>query len=211
MIKRWSFYVAIVVIVGFISSAFKPLNSKNHKWFYVDESEELLYQFPSEKPSDYVNLSLPYVGKHFVGFKEAVAFKESQGNYSLVNTLGYMGKYQFGQSALASIGIYNSAAFLRNPNLQEKAFVALLKQNKWLLRDLIKEYRGQVIAGVRVTESGILAAAHLGGAGSVRKFLESNGTKRCKDAYGASVKSYMREFAGYETHNILADSNAKAI
>jgi hypothetical protein len=33
-----------------------------------------------------------------------------------------MGKYQFGQSALAAIGIYNSAEFLRNPNLQEKHY-----------------------------------------------------------------------------------------
>lgn len=211
MIKRWSFYVAIVVIVGFISSAFKPLNSKNHQWFYVDESEELLYQFPSEKPSDYVNLSLPYIGKHFVGFKEAVAFKESQGKYNKVNSLGYLGKYQFGLSTLESIGITNVNQFLRNKELQEKAFLALLQKNKWELRDIIKEYRGQIISGVRITESGILAAAHLGGAGSVRKFLESNGTKKCKDAYGSSVKSYMREFAGYETHNIEADNNAKAI
>lgn len=211
MIKRWSFYVAIVVIVGFISSAFKPLNSKNHQWFYVDESEELLYQFPSEKPSDYVNLSLPYIGKHFVGFKEAVAFKESQGKYNKVNSLGYLGKYQFGPSTLQSIGITNLNLFLRNKELQEKAFLALLQKNKWELRDIIKEYRGQIISGVRITESGILAAAHLGGAGSVRKFLESNGTKKCKDAYGSSVKSYMREFAGYETHKIEADNNAKAI
>jgi hypothetical protein len=210
MIKRWSFYIAIVVIVGFISSAFKPLNSKNNQWFYVDENEELSYQFPSEKPSDYVSQSLPYTGKHFVGFKEALAFKESQGRYTLVNTLGYMGKYQFGQSALSAIGIYNSTEFLRNPNLQEKAFVALLKKNKWELRDIIKEYRGQVISGVRVTESGILAAAHLGGAGSVRKFLESNGARKVKDSYGTSVKSYMRDFGGYETHNIKADKNAKA-
>lgn len=211
MIKRWSFYIAIVVIVGFISSAFKPLNSKNHQWFYVDENEELLYQFPSEKPSDYVNLSLPYIGKHFVGFKEAVAFKESQGKYDKVNSLGYLGKYQFGPSTLNSIGITNVSHFLRNKELQEKAFLALLQKNKWELRDIIKEYRGQIISGVRITESGILAAAHLGGAGSVRKFLESNGTKKCKDDYGTSVKSYMKDFGGYETQNIIAQSNAKAI
>lgn len=211
MIKRWSFYIAIVVIVGFISSAFKPLNSKNHQWFYVDENEELLYQFPSEKPSDYVNLSLPYIGKHFIGFKEAVAFKESQGKYDKVNSLGYLGKYQFGPSTLQSIGIKNHNQFLRNKELQEKAFLALLQKNKWELRDIIKEYRGQIISGVRITESGILAAAHLGGAGSVRKFLESNGTKKCKDDYGTSVKSYMKDFGGYETQNIIAQSNAKAI
>ena len=87
--------------------------------------------------------------------------------------------------------------------------LALLKKNKWELREVIKEYRGKMIDGVRITESGILAAAHLGGAGSVRKFLESNGRKKCKDNYGTSVKSYMKEFGGYETHNIIPDSSPK--
>src|SRR5210317_1730319 len=39
------------------------------------------------------------LGKSFVGFKEAIAFKESRGDYKIVNTLGYLGKYQFGKSA----------------------------------------------------------------------------------------------------------------
>ena len=197
------------MIVGFISSAFKPLESLNHNWFYVSENEELLYQFPSEKPSDYINIKIPFTGKYFIGFKEAVAFKESQGRYNMINSLGYLGKYQFGTSALRFIGINNNAAFLSNPALQEKAFVALLKINKSKLKDVIEEYRGKTIDGVRITESGILAAAHLGGAGSVRKYLESNGEKKCKDQYGASVRSYMKEFGGYETHNIKADSSAR--
>jgi hypothetical protein len=60
-----------------------------------------------------------------------------------------------------------------------------------------------------ITESGILAAAHLGGTGSVRKFLKSNGKYKCKDQYGSSVQHYLRIFSGYETHNIRADKHAK--
>jgi len=120
-----------------------------------------------------------------------------------------MGKYQFGTSALRFIGINNNSEFLNSPELQEKAFVALLKINKSKLQDVIEEYRGKTIGGVRVTESGILAAAHLGGAGSVRKYLESNGKRKCKDGYGTTVKSYLKQFSGYETHNIKADSTAK--
>lgn len=209
MIKRWSFYIAIIMVVGFISSAFKPVNSQNQKWFYVDAGEELLYQFPSEKPSDYINLSLPFIGKHFIGFKEAIGFKESQGKYHMVNSLGYMGKYQFGKSTLETIGIKDSMQFMNSPKLQEKAFVALIQRNKWELRDIITEYRGKIVGGVRVTESGILAAAHLGGAGSIRKYLESNGRRKCKDNYGTSVKSYLSDFGGYEIHNIEANKNAR--
>ena len=49
----------------------------------------------------------PLLGKSFVGFKEALAFKESRGDYSSVNTYGYLGKYQFGTSTLKMIGINN--------------------------------------------------------------------------------------------------------
>ena len=65
----------------------------------------------------------PYLGKSFVGFKEALAFKESRGNYSCVNTYGYLGKYQFGKSTLKMIGIHNPNKFLKDPELQEKAFM----------------------------------------------------------------------------------------
>ena len=36
----------------------------------------------------------PTIENSFVGFKEALAFKESQGKYDRINTLGYLGKYQ---------------------------------------------------------------------------------------------------------------------
>jgi hypothetical protein len=45
--------------------------------------------------------------------------------------------------------------------MQERAFVALLSKNKWILQDIIKKYNGTVVNEL-VTESGILAAAHLG-------------------------------------------------
>lgn len=204
MLKKWSFYIGIVVIVGFFSTAFKPINSKSHPWFYLDENSEYEYQFPSEKPDDYLNIKFPYTAKYFIGFREAIGFKESQCKYKLVNSLGYMGKYQFGKDALKALGIPDSFTFINSPKLQEKAFIALLAYNKWELRNEIKEYRGKIVGGVHVTESGILAAAHLGGAGSIRKYLKSNGTRKTKDAYGSSIKTYLRDFGGYETHNIKA-------
>tara|TARA_B100000767_G_C19687141_1_gene502295 strand:+ start:702 stop:1121 length:420 start_codon:yes stop_codon:yes gene_type:complete len=137
-----------------------------------------------------------------------LAFKESQGKYTVVNTLGYLGKYQFGKTTLHRFNIYNTQAFLRNPELQEKAFVALCKVNKWILRKDILRYVGKTINGIKITESGILAAAHLSGAGNVKKFLRSNGSVRFSDAYGSSIQSYLRKFGGYDVSNITADRNA---
>lgn len=157
----------------------------------------------------YVNYNIPYLQKNFVAFKEAVAFKESQGKYRVVNTLGYLGKYQFGKSTLQRFRIYNTDAFLKNPEQQEKAFTALCKVNKWILRKDIQRSVGKTINGIKITESGILAAAHLSGAGNVKKFLRSNGTERFSDAYGATIQSYMKKFSGYDVSNIVADRKAK--
>tara|TARA_R110002049_G_scaffold45022_2_gene131589 strand:+ start:8828 stop:9028 length:201 start_codon:yes stop_codon:yes gene_type:complete len=63
--------------------------------------------------------------------------------------------------------------------------------------------------GIKITESGILAAAHLSGAGNVKKFLRSGGSERFSDAYGASIQSYLRKFANYNVSIITADKNAK--
>jgi len=152
-----------------------------------------------------------FLGKSFIGFKEAVGFKESQGRYSVVNTFGYMGKYQFGKGTLKLIGVYNTQTFMNNPNIQEKAFEANLSRNKWVLRRDIKRFSGRVIGGVKVTESGILAAAHLGGPGNVKKFLRSYGATVFSDAYGSSVRYYMKKFAGFDTSSIEENKKAKVV
>jgi hypothetical protein len=159
------------------------------------------------KFSDY---NIPYLQNNFVAFKQALAFKESQGKYTVVNTLGYLGKYQFGRSTLERFEIYNTKEFLQNPELQEKAFTALCKVNKWILRKDIKNSVGKTINGIEITESGILAAAHLGGAGNVKKYLRSNGVKCFSDAYGSSIQIYLKKFGGYDVSSIVADRKAKA-
>jgi len=151
----------------------------------------------------------PSLGKSFVGFKEALAFKESRGNYFSVNTFGYMGKYQFGKGTLALIGVYNTSNFLNNPKLQEKAFLANAMRNKWILRREILAFVGTHINGVLITESGILAAAHLAGPGSVKKYLRSYGAVGFTDAYGTTIKKYMKRFSGYDTSFIKSDRKAK--
>ena len=157
----------------------------------------------------YVDYNIPYLQKNFVAFKEAVAFKESQGKYRVINTLGYLGKYQFGRTTLERFRIYDTKAFLNNPEQQEKAFIALCSVNKWILRKDIERSVGKTINGIKITESGILASAHLSGAGNVKKFLRSNGTVRFKDAYGATIQMYMKKFSDYDVSVIKADRKAK--
>ncbi|MEC8884042.1 MAG: peptidoglycan-binding protein LysM, partial [Bacteroidota bacterium] len=147
------------------------------------EGLELFYTVPQFDEADASvldntsNLNLATTGKSFTGFKEALGFKESQNDYKRINQLGYLGKYQFGRSTLLLLGITDTDEFLNNPVWQEKAFVANASRNKWVLRKDIKRFNGKVINGVKVTESGILAAAHLAGPGSVKSYLRSGGVE----------------------------------
>lgn len=212
MLKKWTYYLGIALFITIVSSGFKANEAKQFgkiEGFHLAEDEITNYTVPTIDETAKVNFNFPFTGKSYVGFKQAVAIKESQGLYKLVNRFGYMGKYQFGKSALRALGIKDSKEFLNNPGLQERAFKALLAKNKWELRKEIHRFDGQVIKGVKITESGLLAAAHLAGAGSVKSFLHSNGKKAFRDGFGTSLKTYIRKFGGYDTSNIVASPSPK--
>jgi len=130
-------------------------------------------------------------------FLNAVGFKESGNNYDIVNKFGYMGRYQFGKGTLKGLGYkVTQEEFLNSPEIQERAMMDLLKHNKKKLQKYIDKYGGQTIHGVYITESGILAAAHLGGQGNVKKFFRRG--KKFKDGFGTGITTYMEKFAGYD-------------
>ena len=212
MIKKGSYLLGLTILVMLVSTGFNSLEIKKIEGFHLSEDEVYQYNFPSTDENifeEQLGVNVPFVGKTFVGFREAIAFKESRGMLNLVNPYGYMGKYQFGRSTLRTLGIYDFNTFLQNSVWQEKAFKALIARNKWELRREIAKYSGRVINGVEITESGLLAAAHLGGAGSVKKYLRSNGRQGFKDGFGTSLRSYIKKFGGYDVSHIKADKNAK--
>jgi len=153
----------------------------------------------------------PFLGTSVIGFREALAFKESRGDYFVTNTLGYLGKYQFGIGTLHLMGVYNPVDFLQSPELQERVFEINLARNKWILRRDIPRFVGKTINGIEVTESGILAAAHLAGAGNVKRYLRSNGQKDVADAYGTTITHYLKRFRGYDTSSIPPRKNPKVL
>jgi hypothetical protein len=214
MIKKWSYFLGLALFITIVSSGFKSNEVKQFgkiEGFHLADDEITNYTVPTIDETVKVNYNFPFTGKSYIGFKQAVAIKESQGLYKLVNPFGYMGKYQFGRSTLRALGITNTKAFLNNPALQERAFKALLCKNKWELRKEIERYDGQVIKGVKITESGLLAAAHLAGANSVKNFLKTNGRKGFRDGFGTSLKSYIRKFGGYDTSAIVPHPEPKVI
>ena len=129
-------------------------------------------------------------------FLNAIGLRESSNNYSAVNEFGYMGRYQFGKATLKGLGIdVTKEEFINNHRLQERAMHMLLMHNQKKLKRYIKKYEGKVVHGILITESGILAAAHLAGQGNVRKFLKNGFV--FEDGNGTKMTSYMKQFGGY--------------
>lgn len=117
-----------------------------------------------------------------------IGFRESSNNYSAVNQLGYLGKYQFGAAALVDRGYIKSESYrtlgnaaLANPSswtgkdniTSKEAFLASTQiQEKVMYDQLSANYRRMQFNG-RITPSddkstisGMLAVAHLLGPNS---------------------------------------------
>lgn len=194
VLKTFKTNIIISLIVLFFNSSFyKPATKKN----VVNSSDNLEFTVLNKKTLKLAE-NFIFLKKDFNGFKEKLAFRESGGRYHCINKFGYIGKYQFNLSTLKMFKIYNGKKFLNNPELQEKVFLMNMQRNKWILRKDINWFVGSVINGLEITESGILAAAHLSGPGNVKKFLRGNGKADLKDAFGTSISNYLNYFKNFD-------------
>lgn len=141
----------------------------------------------------------------FTRYATTVGNRESGSDPSKVNTLGYLGKYQFGAAALQDLGLVKKgtsqrgldndanwnlpggkAAFLANPALQEQMFQKYTQMN----------YNTLTRMGVISSNSspdqiaGALMAAHLKGPGGAANLIK--GGIDSTDAYGTSAQSYFK-------------------
>jgi len=208
--KKWPCIVCPLIMILVLASFGFTATSEVKVPERLKVIEPTLVLFPKNRTfSNPSIVAPPFLGSCYIGFKEALAFKESQGNYFITNTLGYLGKYQFGIGTLQLMGVYNATKFINDPRLQEKVFHTNIARNKWILRKDINLFVGSKIKGVEITESGILAAAHLAGPGNVKKYLRSNGNLDVKDAYGTSLADYLKKFSGYDVSEVSAIRNPK--
>lgn len=209
---KWMRYASLLIITfGLLSFAYvSSIKVEVPEALKVKQPTEFL--FPKNKATYQGTLTImvpPYLGSSYTGFKEALAYRESQGDYFITNSLGYMGKYQFGIGTLNLMGVYSKTCFLNDPILQEKVFYFNIARNKWILRKDIKKYVGKRIRGIQITESGILAAAHLAGPGNIRKYLRSYGRLDKSDAYGTNLSDYLKKFSGYDISKVSPVRNPK--
>lgn len=158
------------------------------------------YDASPQKHLRYINSYVVYEDicqKGFDDFMYELGFRESTNRYYVVNKYGYLGRYQFSYSTLRNLGFnVTKSDFLKDELIQDQAFVQLLLHNKQLLNKTIHRYDSTYVNGIFVTESGILAAAHLLGPRRVKRYLETGEVSY--DALGTSIYDYMTHFSGYQ-------------
>jgi len=177
--------IATISLVGFTTNYIKP------KIYMVTELES--------KPVEPIKIEIEPVAidiNETEMFLNAIGMRESSNRYDVVNGWGYMGKYQFGKRTLKNLGYdISKKEFLNSPHIQEMAMLDLLSHNKKILQSYINQYSGVIVDGIEITESGILAAAHLGGPGNVKRYFKKG--KQFKDGNGTKLTSYLTNFSGY--------------
>ena len=200
MYFNFKIFLIYFLAVFFLSSTDLPTSNLN-----------LEYSVESKDNSNLNYLPIPYTVRDFVGFKNFLGFFESGSDYDKINRFGYVGKYQFGKGTLKMYGVTNLVNYKNNPELQEKIFLMNVMRNKWILRREISWYSNRYLGGVYVSESGIIAAAHLSGPGNVKKYLRSHcdANLNKKDANGTSISDYMKIFKDYDIKDIPYERKPK--
>jgi hypothetical protein len=178
--------IATISLVGFTTNIIKP------KLKIVTELESKPVQ-PIEIKLEPISIEINETEM----FLNAIGMRESSNRYDVVNGWGYMGKYQFGKRTLKNLGYdVSKKEFLNSPHIQEMAMLDLLLHNKKILQSYIDDYSGIVVDGTEITESGILASAHLAGPGNVKRYFKKG--KQFKDGNGTKLTSYLTQFSGYK-------------
>lgn len=136
-------------------------------------------------------------------FLNKLGHLESSGYYQSVSKYGYLGKYQFSFATLKFLGINTTRReFLADTALQDSAAVKYLKFNAKVLSQFIETYDGKTAYGIKISKGGILAGAHLTGAGGVIEFFMRKGKYKTTDANGVHVSKYIKQFSSYQLKEI---------
>ena len=154
-------------------------------------------------------------------FPVALRMMETGGDYQCVNTLNFLGAYQFGEAALLDLGyvgqdsdpydndysggwkvkngIDSAKEFLASTSVQDLAAEAWVTLMSHCIEDQhLDSHVWKMVGVVELSPSGMLAASHLMGTYSLQAFIESDGKVDPRDPCGMPVSSVMIRMATVE-------------
>lgn len=179
-----------------------------------------------------------------LGSRESSSIPGGVQNYDIENRFGFIGKYQFGEAALFDLGYYgldssddnlfkndwvgswsgkdginSKQDYLNNGAAQEtmvRDWHVLLWSRIQFLE--LEKYAGQTLNDQQIKLSGMLAAAHLIGAGSqssdvagLKGYLLSGAVFSPEDGNGTTANEFMRAFEDFQTPFFVDHGKAESI
>ena len=156
------------------------------------------------------------MSKNFYDFREAIKQRESSGNYQAVNRFSFMGAFQFGKPRLWDLGYsldrykphwYNfrdrkdltKQEFLEDEELQDLIFFQHVRNCiKQIKNKGLDKYICTYVNKIKITMSGLVAGMHLGGLGSLTKWLVG---VPFRNGFGTDLGSYIEKFSDYDLEN----------
>ena len=154
-----------------------------------------------------------YAADEYEAFLNKLGYYESRNKYNVMNSYGYMGRWQMGHMALidigfmtnsttysataAKFGVYSDEDFLNSPEAQDYCIQLYDKKLvKYIEYFGDQKYIGQTMWNIKITLSGLVAAAHLVGAGGLHQMLKTG--EIATDANGSKATFYLENLAGYD-------------
>ena len=137
------------------------------------------------------------LGSTMDGFMQKLAMSESSGDPTAEITLDdgrtFTGLYQFGDARLsdyrkATGAKFTTAEFKEDEALQQKVA-------DWHFQDLAKAVDALGDEAVNYDRDGLMAVAHLGGVGGMKKYVRTKGQYNPADALGTSLSDYYAKFS----------------
>lgn len=153
-------------------------------------------------------IETPACVKGFTHYADDLGYDESRNDITIINEIGCFAEHQWKQTTLRYLGYNNItlSEFKKDPSIfpkeiQREALRKLIDTTKFELRSY-KYYIGTVIDDVEITESGLIAACHLGGIKSVRKYLLSRGQYLLIDGFRINIK-HSKKQVKFNSHDIF--------
>lgn len=152
----------------------------------------------------------------YADFCDAVRRRESSNNYACVNSLGYVGAYQFGLARLCDLGLterikpgyantsfrwkepMTRTSFLASKNVQDACFDLHVQKLKEQIREHNMPLPFSCSCGLKpfsLDLSGAIGVCHLLGFGGLYSLVKRGRDEM--DGYGTRASSYGKLFSGY--------------
>ena len=173
--------ISLIFLLFFYKTLSAPLTSSEN---YVNLINNILIYYNKTIYEKQLDMFINYLG-----------YRESGNNWKIVNNANCLGEWQFSELTLRYLGYkhitaekFKSDSSIFPRKLQLEILKTYMEINEISLKPY-EIYIGSEINGILITKSGLLAGAHLGGVGSVKLFIESNGNIDKEDSFYVGIQN----------------------